>query len=383
MPRSTKSTSSRWLGVLWLCFLAMLARADDTNDLAALTRDLGISLWDKSFSIRNGVGYDDNVLLDNARVRGSGFFDNGLDATVYRLPLGAWEYYYFLSGDDLRYWRNIGVGSQDNWIGAAKIDRVFSDDWKAGATFSYAYQDQILDLLTTEGVTAKTPTKVIGNMLSLRPFLRRNLGSNYWVELEAEGVRQFYGSPAFSYWRAGPRISFGRDYGFHSQISLSYGVFDQPFDNEPRAAANGTNLPGARLEYLTQRAELLWRHHYGASHTWESTVRLNFDSVNDNASGYYNFYRYGASAELDYEAHGWKITAQGDLRYYNYPHQTADDPELSALYETGFTASLHVERRITKWLKLFADYEFEHTFSDDSVEEYAVNTFKGGLQWEF
>jgi hypothetical protein len=45
--------------------------------------------------------------------------------------------------------------------------------------------------------------------------------------------------------------------------------------------------------------------------------------------------------------------------------------------------NLRLEKNVTGWLKLFAEYEFEHTVSNDFVEQYVVNTFKGGLLWQF
>ena len=56
----------------------------------------------------------------------------------------------------------------------------------------------MLDLLTSEGLPALSPTKIIGNMASVRPFLRRTLGSNYWLELLARITRaNFYTRACF------------------------------------------------------------------------------------------------------------------------------------------------------------------------------------------
>jgi hypothetical protein len=362
---------------------AFAVRAANDDDLQLFGKDLGVSLWDESFALRTGAGYKDNVFLNDTPTRGSPFFINGLDATVFRLPVDGWEYSFFMTGDDTRYWRNIGVDSEDLWLGGARIQKSIGDFWEAGSSLSYAYAAQVLDLLTSEGLPSRTPTKVIGNTISLRPYARRTVGTNYWVELQAEATRQFYGQPAFSYWRAGPKIILGRSYGYRSDIALSYAVMDQPFDTEPRAASDGSPLAGPNLAYLAQKVELLWRHHWDAKRVWESTTRVGFDSIADNGSGYFNYFKYGCSEQLDYHAHGWTVTAMASFQYYDYPHQTADDPALDKLYETGVTLNLHVERNVTKWLKLFAEYEFEHTFSNDSVEEYAVNTVKGGLLWEF
>jgi hypothetical protein len=48
-------------------------------------------LWDKQVSLSSGLGYNDNVLLSAFNPRGSGFFVNGLDFIVMRMPLDGWQ----------------------------------------------------------------------------------------------------------------------------------------------------------------------------------------------------------------------------------------------------------------------------------------------------
>jgi len=42
---------------------------------------------------------------------------------------------------------------------------------------------------------------------------------------------------------------------------------------------------------------------------------------------------------------------------------------------------LRGEKSLRKWLKLFAEYEFEHSLSNRLTDDYQVNTITGGLEW--
>jgi hypothetical protein len=367
---------------LMLCTMGATARGESKDDLELLTKDLGISLWDESFSVRNGVGYKDNILLDESQPKASPFFVNGLDITILRLPLDRWEFAFFVSGDDIRYWQDVGVGSEDLWLGGMKLKYNFADGWQAGMSAAYSYEGQVLDLLNTEGIST-VPTKVIGHTIILHPSLRRDSGENWSLELQLEGTRQIYGAPAFSYWRAGSKLTLARRYGHHSDVSLSYQIIDQPYDSNPQADLNGNGIPGTRLIYLTQRVELASQHYWDKEHVWESTTKLDFDINHDNGSGYFNFYRYAASEQADYENHGWKITGLAELIHYDYPLQDVSSIDTGKLYQTGLTLNLHLEKQLFHWLKLFMEYEYEHAFSNESTEHYIVNTIKGGASWEF
>jgi hypothetical protein len=376
-----------------LLSMGRVSAADDKDDLELLTKDLGISLWDESYSVRTGVGYKDNVLLEESDARQSPFFINGLELTIFRLPVDPWVYYFFMTGDDIRYWRNVGVGSEDLWIAAAKIRHDTGSGWQEGVTASYAYEAQVLDLLQNEEVTTATtgptqsnlaPAKVIGNTILLRPYVRKELfGTNYWLELQLEGTRQFFGAPAFSYWLAGPKILLGRNYGQHSEVSLGWSIEEQWFNGETQVDSSGNDIPGTQLAYWKQKVELASRHYWDAKRAWESTTTLNFEIAHDNGSGYFNYYRYGAAEQLDFEKRGWKVSASASFSDYEYPNQTVNDTAGTQLYQTGVTLNLRVERTIVTWMKLFAEYEYEKAFSNEFTEHYRVNTVKGGASWEF
>jgi len=54
------------------------------------------------------------VLLSPSAAQGSGFFSSGLDLTIFRLPLNGLAFNLTVTGDDVRYWRDVaGVQGED------------------------------------------------------------------------------------------------------------------------------------------------------------------------------------------------------------------------------------------------------------------------------
>ena len=60
-------------------------------------------LWDRSFSVRTGFGFKDNVLLSHSNPQQSAFFSAGFEASVYRLAEDGTEFNFLFTADDNYY----------------------------------------------------------------------------------------------------------------------------------------------------------------------------------------------------------------------------------------------------------------------------------------
>jgi hypothetical protein len=378
------------LKVLVACLLAATsvnrARADD---LALIPKELGISAWDQSYALRSGAGYKDNVLLNDQNVKGSGFFDNGFDLTLLRLPIfDDWEAHFMVTGDDIRYWKDVGdqnvrVDHEDLWVAMAEASRTFGDDWKAGSTLQYAYINQVVDVFDLLNQVNLAPTKVEGHTFIFRPMIERALGSNYWVRLELEGTRLFLTQPADSFWQAGPRVLLGRTYGHRSELQLSYTIQEVGYDHETQTDAGGIPIPGTSLRALKQELGLASEHYWDARRRWHTTTKLGLADYRDNGSGYYNYHEYSGSGELHYSSQSWELKGSAGIAYRDFPIQNVTGSTSSKLHQLRATFGARIERQLFKTLKIFAAWEAEISLSNSEDEVYHANTFQGGLAWEF
>ena len=339
-------------------------------------------LWDTDFTLRAGLGYKDNVLLSPVAPQGSGYFTSGLDLLILRLPLDSLKCQFSITGDDVRYWRDIqGVNREDLFQVSAQLEKYFGGHWRAGLELRDVYTDQVLqELVSTGGVQA---IEANGDVLMARPFVRCDLGTNWWGQLEAPISREWWQSPLDDYWKYGAQVILGRDYGRQSEITLTGGGFYIAHDYWEALDSSGNPIPGTTLAIWRELVELKWLHHWDGARHWSSTTRLGFQRDRDNGGGYFNYDRYALSYTLRFQTKDWQIEGTAVASYYDFLVQPAVTTPGPTLHLAPLTLSVRVERRLVKSLRLFATYEYEQSFSNDPTSEYKVNVASGGLSWEF
>lgn len=377
------------LAMLVLLLGAGMACASDdalTNGLELIPEQESLwnesLLWSKDVVVRAGLGYKDNVLLSPSGGLGSMFFNSGLDLTLYRLPLDGLELNISATADDVRYWHSPGgLNGEDLVLGIAQVQRYFGGVWRSGLEFRGLYADQVIqELLEIGGVSA---IEAKGSTASIRPFLRRDFGTNWWVQLEAPISREWWDFPLDNYWKSGGQMTLGLAYGHHSQITLSYGNFYINHDQWLARDAAGDSVDGMLLDIWRQTAELKWDHAWDAAHHWSSSTKFAFQRDEANGGGFFSYNRYQLSEELRFRNRNWEFKGSAAVSYYDFPIQTIDVPPSPLLHITTLDLGARAERRIFKELRLFASFSHEQAISNDSYSEYKANITSGGLSWEF
>lgn len=388
-PNRREGAAHAWSLRLILLSLAIgtpsVVSATDTNDLlnpesASLWKES--MLWDKDIVVRAGMGYKDNVLLSPSGAQGSAFVTSGLDLTLIRLPLDGWEINLTIIGDDVRYFRNPGgLKGEDLFTANGLVEKYFGRVWRAGFEVRYSYIDQVLEeLLFAGGVQAIV---AMGNTLGTRPFIRRDLTTNWWIQLEAPLARDWWQAPLDATWKLGGEVNVGYSYGAHSQVSLSGGGFYIPHDEWLARDAAGNELLGRTLSIWREIAELKWEHQWDKRNRWVSTTHVGFNYSRDNGGGFFDFYRYYVSQEIRFHTANWEAKASAGLSYYDFPIQPVATAPSPTLHLSTANAGLRIERRLYKMLRGFGSLEFEQTISNDPASQYRFKTVMGGMSWEF
>jgi hypothetical protein len=355
----------------------------DTERYLGGDLDMNLSPWDHSFHLRSAVGYDDNVTLSDADQKASGFVDNGVDITIFRLPLDDWEFEFLLSGDDIRYWQNPGVSHEDTWLASTTVKRNLGENWKAAAVFNYVYINQIVDLFDFIDNIHMPPGRVEGHRFELRPSLQRKLGEDWSVTMEADGIRQFLSYPADSDSRAGSRLTLANTSWRGSEFALSYAAWEMWYDHETDLNPDGSTIPNTSLRGVRQEATLSWNRAWDARKRWHTGAKLDFNRFQDNSTGYYNFNEYAASGQIRYTGAKWTALCSARIAYDAFPNQPVSYADLaSRLHRALLTGEVRVERRVLKKLKVFVDYQNSTGSSDSPDEVYHANTVMAGVDWE-
>ena len=339
-------------------------------------------LWGQDVVPRAGFGYKDNVLLAPASRQGSAFVTSGLDLSIFRLPLDGWEIALNVVGDDVRYFRSIGgVRGEDLVIGSLQGQKYLRGGWRVGLELRASYVDQVLqEFLTVGGAQA---IRAKGHTVGARPFVRQDLSTNWWVQLEAPLAREWWQAPLDASWKFGGQAVLGLNYGSGSQLSIEGGALYMPHDQWLARDAAGAELSGKKLKMWRLVTGLKWEQHWDADRHWLTITRLAFTRTRDNGGGYFDNSRYFLSEELRWHTKDWEAKASVGYGYYDFPVQTVGPAPAPKLKLGILDLNARLERRIYKGLRCFASYEYEQSASDDPISQYHYNLGVGGISWEF
>jgi hypothetical protein len=337
-------------------------------------------LWQHTVSLRTGAGYDDNVLLSPGAPQGSAFATAGLDGSFSRLPLDGWGVDLVVSGDDVRYLQDVPTGGTDFWLADLTLKRFLGDNWVAGVETSENYLDEV-DYV--DALTGPEFLDIQGDILNIKPFVRRNLGTNWWSELDFPAAREVLAAPLDNVWKYGPQLQLGFSDDRQQALTLSYQVQWFDHDDWPALSADGLAIGTRTLSLIEQRIDLDWRQYWDDASHWSTDTKLAYVRDEDNGGDFFNFDEYSASERLRYRSKNWEWAATVRGGYLDYPVQRTGIISGPTLDEVLLHATIHGERRLTGWLKVYAEYNYARVLSNLSDIRYAANTVTLGLIWEF
>lgn len=332
-------------------------------------------------SLRGSVGYKDNVLLGNVAPEGGPFLGLGLDLMVFRIPTGNTEFLGFVSGDDRRYLNVPGIDKERDLIAQTQLKQTFGDNWKAALTLQYVFQDQVFDVSTTEAGFGSL--KLEGHALTLRPSLRRSLGSHAYLEGEFGVTRQYFPWPIGNYWEGGPKLTLGYTYGNSSELALRAILNKRFYGQRPDTALDATPIPNTSLTFLEPGAELVWDHIWDPDKQWRTTTKFTYRSDFDNGPGFYDFHRFGLSQRIRFQTKSWQLSGEARIEDYAFRLQPVSDTDPTKKYLLGLGFELRVEKKLSKAFRVFVEYDYDRLFSNQTINEYAANTVATGVEWEY
>ena len=340
------------------------------------------SIWDKSVTLRGGLGYDDNVLLSTDNEQRSPFWDTGLELMLFRLPVDQHQFYFFLSAEDRRFLKkSIETGKEQTVIAVTQYDYQVTEDWDAGIGLQYLFQDEVFDVSATEATLTTIP--LTAHSVELSPSVARQLSDSDEVELELAVRRQFFHEPLDDYWEGGPEITWQHDYGSRSEIELTYAFSWRFYDTRSQRNADGLLLPGTSLEFRSHEIELSNQHYWDKSRRWRTESEIGVDLNFDNDSNYFGYRRYFAEQGLRYQREIWEVEAEAGISYYDYRHQRVSRGNRDNRERASVDASLRAERTLWKELTGYAKLEYQRALSNRATEEYEATTIVTGIDWRF
>jgi hypothetical protein len=337
-------------------------------------------MWQQVSELSLRVGHKDNVTLSNAGAEASPFVGAELDGMVWRGLGENGQFEGFLLGEHRQYLDAEQVEKEQTLYGLLQMRQEWGEDWRAGAGFEYFYQDQVIDLAATE--VEVEPARIQGHTFTGRARAKRGLGGG-WLELELGGTRQLFAEVIDDYWELAPRLEWTWPVQAGSELSLGYQFAYDWYDRDPALTVEGEPIPGTRREMGRHEVVFAGRQYFGKDRRWRVTLRLSGRINRDNASGYYDYVRPQASVRLRYQWAEWEVEGGLRLNHYHYREQTVAEGDTELRRRSEVYGDLRVQRRLGGRFRIFVEYDYEQTFSNRGVEEYAVNTVSGGMGFEF
>jgi hypothetical protein len=347
--------------------------------LAREFRALTISKWNFGASLTTGGGYKDNIMLGHLQPQASGFSRFGGEFTAWRMPANGWQFFAYLYGDDIRYLNSDEMRKEQIFTALSQLKKTL-EAWELSLSAQYLYLDQVMDL--SDAVDILQPMLVQGHSFSPKLGVRHPFGRTNWWEVEMNLTRQWFAQPLDDYWEGGPRLTLGHHYGSKSEVRLSYGFNLRSHDTRTQVDRDGLAMPGA-LVYRQHKLALYWRHYLNDQRRWQIVTRVGVDRSEDNGSGYYNYWKYQLGEQVRYLSGRWEGSATIRYARYEYSVQSPTFSTSDLLRRDEWCLGTRLEFKVCKEMKLYAEYEHERNFSNQVFSQYRVNTFNGGILWEF
>ena len=343
--------------------------------------DFNIPLWDCSTELRGGFGYRDNVLLSHTNAQGSAFWMSGAEVMIFRLPTRGWQFHFFADASDIRYFNSPSVDNEQVALAAAQLAKDFGDGWKSALGVNYLFQNQVFDFSNTY-TNQGSVGQVLGHTLAPRWWLRKTVGA-FWLEGEVGATRQWLDEPLDNYWEFGPKGMAGWSWGHGSELVISYQYRRLDYDTRERVDALGQSIPRTALALDSHAAGLSFTKVWDEKNHWQTVTALDYESSLDNGSGFFDYDRYRLSQQVRYRNDRWEISARVKLSYFAYSVQTVSATDTASRRKTMCNVAFRVERKLTKHLKAAASYNWDRSISNLDFDDYAANSFMGGLALTF
>ncbi|MDB6037602.1 MAG: hypothetical protein JWM99_1443 [Verrucomicrobiales bacterium] len=342
--------------------------------------DIG-SLWTRTFDFRTGAGYKDNVLLGHYQKEGSGFWFGGVDIFILRIPVDGTQVSLFLSADDKRYFSTPAIDHEDLALLNFEVKRDLTHGWNAGAGVQYLYQDQLFDTSISE--TNREVIPVVGHAFQLTPFVRKDLPGRFFVEGRLQMLRQYLQQPLDDYWQGGAKGIVGRQFGYASEVAISYEYHQLRYDSRLAVDFEARSLPDRVLAEGQQEGEFSLKYYWDPARKWRTWTRLGYQENRDNGGGFFDYRRYAASQQLLFKEGRWELQTGVRWRYYDYLVQKVDFNNSNHRRLTLIDSNIRLEVKLGKSWKQFSEFEHESSISRQLLDDFQVNTISTGVEFEF
>ena len=365
------------------CTIAAGAESKGDAESADLPPELMKELLGTTVSVdlRAGAGYKDNVLLTETNPIKSAFLRADVDAFIWKPPVVLTDAYWAISGSETRY---LGAPSDAKservWLTQGELRYAIGTYFKAGLMIQGYYQDQVLDLSTSETGPLRARFRVFG--VTGGPNLRWEIHDPWWFEVSAAWKLERYEGVAEDYHEPATVLRVGRRLGKRHELSVAWLWKHRGYTDRNAYTIGGRPLAGTHLSTNWNQLELRFVSNW--SRSWSSAVKLAGDKLRDSASGYFDYNHWRGELEVKWHKDPWQLRLTASRGLHDYKVQvsgTGFDPPSRQIRLSR--VSIGGERKLTEKLSAFLESDVERNNTKDPGGSYRLNTVFTGLSYEF
>lgn len=342
--------------------------------------------WTFSGGFSVGGGYKDNLLLSHAAPASSPFVRAGVEALLWRVPRGRFDYFGFVTAEYTRFTRtttdNLGRKVSQEGEAFVGVEGRYRIPERLSLTLDLQgyYLDQVFDVSDASVARSIEALKVSG--AKVVPALRWSPWRWVWAEAAGSADRQAFENGVNDGDIAEGSVRLG--VAPTRWMDLSVGAIERRrnFDHRPRFAESGT-LPGT-LRIAEQERDVRLDTRFGERRKWSTRTRGLWREYRDNGLGFLDFDQYGAAQDVELSTDRWLFRVEGAYRHKEYPNQTVgigiDPPRV---IKEEVSARVRVERKLGRHWTLLLEYAHERARSNDVVTSYRANEGLLGARWNW
>ena len=356
-------------------------------------------LWQPFLTVRAGAGYRSNPLLGST-VQGTGFSSAGADLFLLRLPSATTTFTAFFSAEDIRYFQTLrpvtneaGATQEQTFLTAVRMSHGLggATNWALKFEGRHLYNDQYLNTSSFDALSTNLSSlRAVTHIGTVIPSVVWHPTEAWQMELGAVGTRQVFlnadaNTGLSSTWEVGPRFTTGWHDSRLGTLEFEVSALHREFDDRVQSSPLGLPLADTRLRQNDLRTELLWRHNWGATNAWQTTLRAFHVWRRENGDGYTDYDRLGLVGSVRYEAPNWSTRITGRWSTYDYPRSFIVFNGILAVprERESLQAETHFEYKLSRTWRMYLEYQWDREQANRPSDNYSAHIGTLGMEHDF
>ena len=333
--------------------------------------------WIPSYSGEIGIGYSDNPLYGPFIRQDTSFLETSLEAFFIREGRQEYLTYLYMFGEGKRY--DALDDNKDTFLLLAQFEHAYTplkSPYTFGTRLRHIYYDQGFDF---SELGLPYTMNVCSNKTEWIPYISKVFSEQWSGSIQFIKGFEDFKVIADDNQDTAVQISIRGTSDF-LEWELEGQYSEKQYRERAKRDSNGNQLSTDAMQ--TRKLELSYELQKYFSHSlWKnSSAKLKWTQLEDDAGGYYDFEKIGFRLEQQLQVSFFSTNASITGSETIYKHRRVDSGDRFKRQSLSYSASATFPLKEKK--DFYFRWEREEDFSNARDYEYFTNFWSLGLQWE-